>query len=60
MKIDKEKVFVYLDNLRESGITNMYGAGAYVEAMFDVKRSEAIKLLSEWMETFSERHPKDG
>ncbi len=57
MKVSKEKVFVYLDELRESGITNMFGAGPYVEDAFDMDRRTARSLVVEWMETFEERHP---
>jgi uncharacterized circularly permuted ATP-grasp superfamily protein len=54
----KEKVFIYLDALRESGITNMYGSPAYVRKAFpEVSQSEAVKLVAEWMETFEKRHP---
>lgn len=60
MAIEKTEVFEYLDELRESGVTNMFGAVPYIEAAFDVKRSEASKLLGEWMETFSQRHPQEG
>lgn len=60
MNFDKNDVFEYLDKLRESGITNMYGAGPYIEAQFDLRRSEAFRLLAEWMETFTERHPMEG
>lgn len=55
--VDKEKVFTYLDNLRESGITNMFGSAPYVAEEFDVNMKEARELVSEWMRTFSERHP---
>lgn len=47
----------YLDELRESGATNMFGAAPYVETAFDVSRREATAILMVWMETFSERHP---
>ena len=57
MNVSKEKVFVYLDELRESGVTNMFGAGPYVEDEFDVDRRTARSLVVEWMETFEERHP---
>ena len=59
MKVNKNKVFEYLDALRDSGITNMYGSPAYVHAAFDVTQGEAVKLVTEWMQTFSERHPKE-
>ena len=54
--MNKEKIFEYLDNLRESGVTNMFGAGQYVEATFGLGRSEAGDLLVEWMTTFEDRH----
>ena len=56
--VDKNKVFIYLDGLRRSGITNMFGAPAYVRTMFAVSRGESVKLVAEWMETFSQRHPE--
>jgi hypothetical protein len=55
--MDKEEIFEYLDELRESGVTNMWGAGPYVEDEFELGRREAGELVGEWMETFTERHP---
>lgn len=49
----------YLDELRESGITNMYGATPFLMKMFLVDRGLASKILSYWMKTFSERHPRE-
>ena len=54
--MDKEIIFEYLDDLRESGVTNMYGAGSYVRDEFGLSRREAGDLLVEWMTTFEERH----
>jgi len=54
----KTIVFEFLDGLRESGITNMYGAGSYLEDEFRITRKESNSLLDEWMKTFAERHPK--
>jgi len=48
--------FEYLDALRESGATNMFGAGAFLQTNFGLGRQEAGKVLSNWMKTFSERH----
>ena len=56
---NEESVFDYLDNLRESCVTNMGAARPYVEAEFGMPSRLAEDLLSEWMTTFSERHPKD-
>ena len=50
--------FIYLDELRESGETNMYGAGAYLQAEYGLDKDTARKVLTKWMETFSEKHPK--
>lgn len=44
----------YLDELRESGETNMYGAGSYLRNEFVISKAEASHILSYWMETFGE------
>ena len=47
----------YLDKLRESGVTNMYGAATYLVDDFPkLSKDEAHDILGEWMETFSARH----
>lgn len=56
MNLDKEEYFLFLDVLRESGVTNMFGAGVYLEREFDFSKTEARAILAEWMNTFSERH----
>ena len=54
---DKEEVFEFLDILRESGVTNMFGARPYVMDEFPkLNEKEAGGMLSEWMKTFKERH----
>ena len=46
----------YLDILRESGITNMYGAVPFIEAQYpELSEKQAKELLGYWMKTFSER-----
>lgn len=54
---EKETVFVYLDELRESSITNMFGAAPYLQKKFYFNPKKAKDLLIEWMETFEARHP---
>ena len=54
--INKEDVLMFLDDLRESGATNMFGAAPYIEEAFDVNRKDARALLLEWMSTYSDRH----
>lgn len=47
----------YLDGLRESGVTNMYGAAPYlIEVYPNLSMNEAIKILQDWMSTFDVRH----
>ena len=52
--IEYKEEFEYLNMLRESGVTNMFGAGPYLESAFDLKRSEARKILQLWMTSFKE------
>lgn len=52
-----EEYYEFLDNLRDSGVTNMYGAVPYLMEMFpDLDRRNASQILSEWMHTYEERH----
>jgi hypothetical protein len=47
----------YLDMLRESAVTNMFGAGPYVEYQFGLDRHEAKDIVLYWMATFESRNP---
>ena len=54
-----EEYFIFLDELRKSGITNMFGATPYLMEAFDhLAYDEARTILKAWMETFSVRHGK--
>ena len=53
--IDKNAVFEFLDEIRESGSINMFGAAPYIQDAFGVTRYEAKDLLLEWMRTFGQR-----
>lgn len=46
--------FAYLNHLRKIAATNMFGAAPYVAAMFGLSKSEARKVLSEWMDWIDE------
>ncbi len=48
----------FLDKLRESGKTNMFGAGPYVQQRFGVSRKDASTIVVYWMQSFEERHPE--
>ena len=47
------KMYHYLDMLRESGETNMYGAGAYLVREYGLSKGDARKVLKAWMQDFS-------
>ena len=53
--VTQDEVNMYLDMLRESGATNMYGAAVYIQAQFNIDRKTANKMLFEWMRTFADR-----
>lgn len=44
----------YLDELRESGETNMIGATPYLQSRFAISKPEAVHILTYWMKTFGE------
>ncbi len=56
-EIVTDKHLNYLDALRESGITNMFGAGPYIRKRFALTTEESHEVLSYWMSSFDERHP---
>lgn len=59
--IATEAHLVFLDGLRESGVTNMYGARPYLMDEFpELSEREASAVLSFWMRTFAERHDSKG
>jgi hypothetical protein len=42
----------FLDALRESGVTNMFGAAPYVQEAFECTKQESRTILSYWMKSF--------
>jgi hypothetical protein len=47
-----EQYFSYLNVLRESGVTNMFGASPFLEKEFGLNRHEAKNVLAAWMKQF--------
>jgi hypothetical protein len=43
----------FLDALRKSGVTNMFGAAEYLVVEFGLDRDEATAILAEWMRTYT-------
>jgi len=54
-EIVTEEHLEYLDELRDFGDTNMFGAGSYVQQAFGVSRYEAKDIVMYWMKSFGER-----
>lgn len=49
-----KKYFDYLGRLRESGVTNMYGAVPYLQRAFPelgFNHAQAVYVLRQWMES---------
>jgi len=49
----EDEMLEFLDDLRESGETNMFGARPYLMREYDyLDKKEAAEILSYWMKTF--------
>jgi hypothetical protein len=46
------EMFKFLNELRESGITNMFGAAPYLVDEFNISKALAQETLVAWMESF--------
>lgn len=52
---EKQEVFAFLVALRDSGVTNMYGAIPYIiEEYPHLSRKEATAYFVSWTKTFKE------
>ena len=47
------KYWIYLENLRRSGVCNMFGATPYIEEEFGVDKKEARTILMDWMHNYN-------
>lgn len=53
-----EQYFTFLDDLRDSGAVNMFGAISYLQEEFPELRRDrkrAGEILQAWMDSFQER-----
>lgn len=49
---DKEAYFKFLEALRESAVTNMFGASPYLRVAFpELSLSQAREVLTMWMQS---------
>lgn len=55
MKEEYKDYYMFLEDLRESGVTNMFGAAPYLEARFpELKGKPAREVLANWMNNYDE------
>lgn len=62
MKVDRfdlTEYFEYLDELREIGEMNMFGAAPYLEEEYALSENDARKILNIWMQTYDEDEELD-
>ena len=46
--------YLFLESLRQSGKINMWGASVVLEDVFDLSKSEASTILTNWMHNYAE------
>lgn len=47
------KYWIYLEWLRRTGITNIYGASPYLQNEFNLDAKEAKQILVSWMQNYN-------
>jgi len=53
----KDEHLEFLDDLRESAVTNMFGSGAYLKEEFpDLEKRLVNKVVGYWMESFGKEN----
>jgi len=50
----ERRCFEFLVKLRDSGVTNMWGASPYLQAEFQIGPMEAGDITDKWMKSFKE------
>lgn len=50
--MEKQIYYDYLEELRQSGKINMFGAAPYLQREFGLEYYEAVKILGEWMTSY--------
>lgn len=51
--MENNEFFEILNDLRESGQINMFGAPKWLQENFDLSRNEAREIFTAWTETFN-------
>ena len=45
--------WIYLEKLRRSGVTNMFGAAPYLMDEFELEYNDARDILIDWMKNYN-------
>jgi hypothetical protein len=48
----QKEIFEYLEDLRDTGVVNMFGSVPYIQEVFGLEKTEAREVLTKWMESF--------
>lgn len=51
--------WIYLEDLRRSGVTNMFGATPYLIEEFGLEKREASEILADWMRNYNPEDYED-
>jgi hypothetical protein len=51
-EINRRVIWDFLETLRESGVTNMFGAAPYLMDEFGMDKYQARDALLDWMENY--------
>jgi len=54
LTLNRDEVFDFLETLRESGVTNMFGAAPYIATYFGCSRNESKYWLKEWIRSYND------
>ena len=55
----EKEAMEFLNFLRNTGVTNMFGSAPYVQEEFGIEKKEARRLVSLWMSNFNEEGKYD-
>lgn len=55
MNETEQQYFDFLEDLRQSGDTNMFGASPYLQAAFGLEKKEGVSILSAWMDAHKDK-----
>lgn len=60
-KVVTDEHLEYLDQLRDIGAVNMFGAGVYlVKEFHNISKDDAAVILKYWMQTFNRRNNNES